>query len=197
MSHLPIDALGDRIMVLGPSNAGKSTLAAALNAKLKLPIVHLDQLQHLPNTDWEPRPEEDFVALHDDAILEDRWIMDGNYSRLMPKRFERAPGVVLVTSTHWLRLGRYLKRTLINPDARLGQLEGGRDSLKWDMIDWIVFKTPQNSQRYARMVAAAGLPHVHCQSAKDLRALYEAWDLTRPSCGLIAYRTPAPGALVR
>ena len=92
MSLLPLDALGDRIMVLGPSNAGKSTLATALSAKLKLPIVHLDQLQHLPNTDWEPRAEDDFKALHDEAILDERWIMDGNYSRLMRKRFERATG---------------------------------------------------------------------------------------------------------
>lgn len=181
MQLLPLDALGDRIMVLGPSNAGKSTLAAAIGAELDLPIVHLDQLQHLPHTDWEPRPEEDFVTLHDEAILEDRWVMDGNYSRLMPKRFERATGVILLTSNHWLRLGRYLKRTLIDPSARIGQLEGGKESLKWEMIDWILFKTPQNSRRYASMVDAAGLPHVHCKSAKDLRALYRAWTLTRPS----------------
>jgi adenylate kinase family enzyme len=181
MSLLPLDALGDRIMVLGPSNAGKSTLATALSAKLKLPIVHLDQLQHLPNTDWEPRAEDDFKALHDEAILDERWIMDGNYSRLMRKRFERATGVILLTSNHWLRLGRYLKRTLINPDARLGQLEGGQETLKWQMIDWILFKTPQNSRRYAGMVEAAGLPHVHCKSVKDLHALYETWDLTPPT----------------
>lgn len=180
MSFLPLDTLGDRIMVLGPSNAGKSTLAVALSAQLELPIVHLDQLQHLPNTNWTPRPEEDFVALHDAAIQEERWIMDGNYSRLMPKRFERATGVILLTSNHWLRLGRYLKRTLINPNARLGQLEGGQESLKWEMIDWILFKTPQNSRRYARMVEAAGLPHVHCHSAKELSALYQAWALKRP-----------------
>lgn len=180
MPFLPLKALGQRIMILGPSNAGKSTLAAAIGAGLDLPIVHLDQFQHLPNTDWEPRPEEDFVALHDDAILEDRWVMDGNYSRLTPKRFERATGVILLTSNHWLRLGRYLKRTLIDPHARIGQLEGGKDSLKWEMVDWILFKTPRNSERYARMLAASALPSVHCKSAKDLQTLYEDWSLTRP-----------------
>ena len=74
-----------------------------------------------------------------------------------------------------------MKRTLINPDARLGQLEGGQETLKWQMIDWILFKTPQNSRRYAGMVEAAGLPHVHCKSVKDLHALYETWDLTPPT----------------
>ena len=181
MSLLPLESLGERIMVLGPSNAGKSTLAAALSVRLGLPLVHLDQLQHLPNTDWEPRPEEDFVALHDLAIQKESWVMDGNYSRLMPKRFERATGVILLTSNHWIRLARYLKRTLINPNARIGQLDGGQERLKWEMIDWIIFKTPKNSRRYENMVREAGLPSVHCKSIKDLHALYEAWDLPLPT----------------
>lgn len=180
-SPFPLETLGQRIMVLGPSNAGKSTLAAALSARLDLPLVHLDQLQHLPNTDWVPRLEEDFVALHDQAIQNERWIMDGNYSRLMPKRFERATGVILLTSNHWVRLARYLKRTLVNPNARIGQLEGGQEHLKWEMIDWIIFKTPKNSHRYANMVKSAELPSLHCKSIKDLHALYEAWDLSMPT----------------
>lgn len=180
MPPLPLETLGTRIMVLGPSNAGKSTLAAALSARLDLPLVHLDQLQHLPNTDWQPRPEKDFAALHDQAIQNESWIMDGNYSRLMLKRFERATGVILLTSNHWIRLARYLKRTLINPDARIGQLEGGQEYLKWEMIDWILFKTPKNGRRYANMLKSADLPSIHCKSIQDLRALYEAWDLAVP-----------------
>ena len=54
MTPLPLNALGQRIMVMGPSNAGKSTLATAIGRRLELPIVHLDQLNHLPNTDWVP-----------------------------------------------------------------------------------------------------------------------------------------------
>lgn len=124
MSPFPLETLGQRIMVLGPSNAGKSTLAAALSARLDLPLVHLDQLQHLPNTDWVPRPEEDFVALHDQAIQNERWIMDGNYSRLMPKRFERATGVMLLTSNHWVRLA--LSETNPGQSKRADWSVGGR-----------------------------------------------------------------------
>lgn len=177
---LPLSALGDRIMVLGPSNAGKSTLALALSEKLNLPPVHLDQLQHLPNTDWDARPEADFRALHEDAILADKWIMDGNYSRLMPRRFERATGAILITSNHWLRLLRYLKRTLNNPSSRAGSLEGGREYVKWEMIDWILFKTPRNSIKYSKMIANESFPKITCNTMNDLNALYEAWDLRLP-----------------
>lgn len=177
---LSLQALGDRIMVLGPSNAGKSTLALALSEKLNLPAVHLDQLQHLPNTDWQARPEAEFKALHDEAITAEKWIIDGNYSRLMPRRFERATGAILITSNHWLRLARYLKRTLINPSARAGSLDGGQEYLKWEMIDWILFKTPNNSARYSKMIRNVTFPTIECRTPSELNALYQNWNLRSP-----------------
>ncbi len=88
--------LGDRICILGPSNSGKSTLADAIARKRGLPAVHLDQLHHRPGTDWEPRPEAEFLAVHDATITGPRWVMDGNYSKCMPQRFDRATGVILL-----------------------------------------------------------------------------------------------------
>ena len=176
----PLSDLGKRIMVLGPSNAGKSTLAVALSKKLDLPVIHLDQLQHLPHTNWEPRTESEFAALHDDAIQGDQWVMEGNYTRLMPKRFERATGVVLISSNKWLRLGRYLRRTFTHPSRRAGQLEGGQDHLKWEMIQWILFKPPRNTKRYKSMIEQVPIPSVQCDTAQDLNVLYEGWKLQRP-----------------
>ncbi|WP_245510856.1 hypothetical protein [Rhizobium leguminosarum] len=37
-------------------------MAVTLSKKLDIPAVHLDQLQHLPGTDWQPRPEAEFAA---------------------------------------------------------------------------------------------------------------------------------------
>ena len=177
---LPLSDLGQRIMVLGPSNAGKSTLAAALGVKLSVPVVHLDQLNHLPNTDWEPRPKEEFVTLHDAAIAGDQWVMDGNYTRVTPQRFERATGVILITSNHWLRLARYFRRTMRHPSERIGNLEGGNETLKWQMVDWILFKTPRNAVRYKKMIEQTDLPRVLCPSIKSLKQLYSDWDLPTP-----------------
>ena len=89
---LPLSALGQRIIILGPSNSGKSTLAVSIARKQAMIAVHLDQLRHIPNTNWQERPDADFAQLHNAAIQKDSWVMDGNYSSLMPQRVEREIG---------------------------------------------------------------------------------------------------------
>ncbi len=177
LTMLPLNNLGSRIMVLGPSNAGKSTLALAISEKLDIAVVHLDQLQHLPDTDWQARDEEDFKALHAEAILEESWIMDGNYSRLMQARFERATGVILITSSPWIRLFRYLKRSLRPAASRIGGLKGGPEYIKWEMIHWIVFATAKSDARYAKMIKRTALPSIECRNPAELNQLYENWGL--------------------
>ena len=53
---MPLEALGQRIMVCGPSNAGKSTLAVALARKLGATPFHVDLFRHQPDTNWVQRP---------------------------------------------------------------------------------------------------------------------------------------------
>lgn len=177
---LSLQDLGPRIALLGPSNAGKSTLALALGEKLQVPVVHLDQLNHTPHTDWVPRPKAEFTALHEDAIAGESWVIEGNYSRLVPRRFERATGAILITSSAWLRLGRYVRRTLNRSAPRAGTVEGAPEYLKWEMVDWILFKTPANAKRYAQQIKESDLPAVFCDTRQALNDLYLAWDLRRP-----------------
>jgi adenylate kinase family enzyme len=177
MEALPLEALGPRIMVCGPSSAGKSTLALAVGRKLDLEVFHLDLFRHLPATDWVQRPDAEFEALHDDAILSERWVMDGNYSHLMPRRIARSTGIVLIGDNRWANLRRYVVRTLFQRD-RIGSLAGGHDSLKWEMIHWILGPSPRNLARYRTELPATGLPFVETRSMLELHALYAAWGLS-------------------
>jgi len=81
---------GQRICIIGWSSLGKSTLAAKLGKKYDIPVVHLDQLKHLPTGNWVARSQEEFEALQMQEVLKEKWVMDGNYTRTMPLRFERA-----------------------------------------------------------------------------------------------------------
>lgn len=174
----PLADLGRRIVIFGPSNSGKSTLAEALAHKLDIPAVHLDQLHHTPYTDWVPRPQAEFHALQRDAMAGEAWVMDGNYSGLVDERLARATGAIVLDDNHWLRLGRYFRRTLLER-YRPGALEGKRDSIKWSMIHWVAFASRPNGARYRRMVEATGLPRVFCSSMTEVKALYRAWGLER------------------
>ena len=164
-------------MVCGPSNSGKSTLAVALAGRLGVPAIHLDQLQHLPDTDWVPRPEAEFQRLHDAAIRGEGWVMDGNYSRLMPQRLARTTGIILLDDSRWANFGRYLRRTLFQKH-RVGALAGGKDTLKWEMVRWILFVSPRNVARYRRELPAAGLPFWESTSMRELTELYSCWELS-------------------
>lgn len=72
MKTLSLYDLGPRICIMGPSNSGKSTLAKAIASKTSFPLIHLDQLHHLPDTKWVPRVPEDFYRLHEEAVSGER-----------------------------------------------------------------------------------------------------------------------------
>jgi adenylate kinase family enzyme len=176
---LPLAALGRRIMIMGPSNSGKSTLAVALGAKLDIPAIHIDQLRHLPNTNWEQRHDEEFAALHDEAILAPCWIMEGSYSRLAPQRIRRATGMLVISDGLITRYRRYFHRTLLQKE-RAGALEGGHDSVNWTMVGWL-WKSRHSADKYRHMAKASGLPHVFVNDERELNQLYAAWRLERPT----------------
>lgn len=170
--------LGPRICIFGPSNSGKSTLAAAIGATLDLPVIHLDLLHHKPNTDWEVRPKEEFAALHDEAILGERWVMDGNYSRLIPQRVERATGAIRLEASTATCLLRYFRRTLFEKD-RIGALDGRKDSVKWLMIHHIAVYIPKNRARNVAMFEQFELPKIRLSSGCQIDRFYRNENLSR------------------
>ena len=154
---MTLDELGPRICIMGPSNSGKSTLADAISRARGLGVVHLDQLHHLPHTDWVPRPADEFTVLHDAAIEGSSWVVEGNYSRLLPRRLERATGFILLDISTTVSLYRYVRRCWFERDRR-GALEGGRDSVKWDMIRHITVATRASRRRYPNCSAISSCP---------------------------------------
>ena len=166
-----LDELGPRVCILGPSNSGKSTLAVAIGRQRGLPVVHLDQLFHRPHTDWEPRPEAEFLALHEVAIAEPAWVMEGNYTRCLAPRLERATGLILLDVSTLTSLLRYVRRCWSGRE-RHGALEGRADSVKWDMVHHICVVTPANRKRYASLYEGLRLPKVMLASPQALRRFY-------------------------
>lgn len=69
--------IGKRIIVVGNSNAGKSTLAQQLAERLGAPYIELDALYHGPG--WIPAEPEVMREAVRRAIEPESWVMAGNY----------------------------------------------------------------------------------------------------------------------
>ena len=68
-----------RIVVVGTTGSGKTTMAGRLSSRLGIPHTELDALNWGPN--WQTRPQEEFRTAVDEATRGEAWVVDGNYSR--------------------------------------------------------------------------------------------------------------------
>ncbi len=66
-----------RIVVLGSTGSGKTTMAKQLSERLGIPHVELDGFRWDPN--WTETSNEVFRARVAEAVKAEAWIMDGNY----------------------------------------------------------------------------------------------------------------------
>lgn len=98
-----------KIMIFGGPGSGKPTLARRLGALLDLPVVHMDQIYWLPG--WVERPKSEVMQMAKTAADGDAWVLDGNHSRSMDYRAERADMLVFLDVSHTLRSWRVLMRT--------------------------------------------------------------------------------------
>ena len=72
--------IGQRISIVGTSGSGKTTLAQKIAKTCELPHVELDRLQWEPN--WTAAPANVFQERVSQALQSDRWVVDGNYSKV-------------------------------------------------------------------------------------------------------------------
>jgi energy-coupling factor transporter ATP-binding protein EcfA2 len=98
----------DRILILGGTGSGKTTLARELAAALQVPHVELDSLYFGPEFSTAPLPllRERTSA----AIAGDRWVTDGNKQAVRDLVWPRADTIVWLDYPLGLRLWRLAKR---------------------------------------------------------------------------------------
>jgi adenylate kinase family enzyme len=98
-----------RIIVIGVTGAGKSTLAERLAAKLDLDFIEMDALHWLP--DWKHVSDEEFRRRVDNATRADRWVIAGNYGLARDISWPRAEAVVWLDYPLWTVFWRLWRRT--------------------------------------------------------------------------------------
>lgn len=102
-----------RIVVVGTSGAGKTTMARAIASALSLPHTELDSLYWGP--DWEAlgdaNPAE-FLRKVSAAASIDAWVIDGNYAVVRDLIWRRATHLVWLDYSRVRVMYRVIKRSV-------------------------------------------------------------------------------------
>lgn len=75
-----------KVILIGSPGAGKSTFGRRLRDITGLPLYYLDQLWHRPDKTTVSR--EEFDRRLREILLNDQWILDGNYQRTLEVRLK-------------------------------------------------------------------------------------------------------------
>jgi len=114
----------ERIVILGRTGSGKTTLARELAAALRMPHVELDSLYFGPNFSTAPLPvlRERTRA----AIGGQRWVTDGNKRAVRDLVWPRADTIVWLDYPLHVSLWRLAKRARRRTSALAAEATGAR-----------------------------------------------------------------------
>ena len=99
-----------RIVVIGSTGSGKTTLGAALAKKLNATVCDLDDLHWMP--DWVERDDGKFRDLVERVAAGDRWVVTGNYSVARDRLWPRADTIVWLDYSFLRTAYQLLRRTI-------------------------------------------------------------------------------------
>lgn len=138
-----------KIVILGYSGSGKSSLARCLSQKYDIPFLHLDQVHHMEN--WQERkPEEETEILTIFLDQHDSWIIEGNYFQvLLERRLEEADLIVELLLPRIQTLYRVIKRYCqYRGQTRPDMTAGCQEKIDWEFVKWILWSGRTKEKRH-------------------------------------------------
>ena len=122
----------EKIIVIGPSGAGKSTFSRQLRDVLHLPLISLDNIFWKKDKTHISREEFDERLMK--LLQEDKWIIDGDYSRTYEIRIKASDTIFF--------LDYPLDLCLESAELRVGKV---REDIPWveevfdpEFKEWII-----------------------------------------------------------
>jgi adenylate kinase family enzyme len=117
-----------RVLIVGNSGGGKSTMARRLGSLTGLPVVHLDVLFWKPG--WVETEDDAFRAAVRQALEGPAWICDGNFGGSWDIRMPLADTIVWIDQPRLVCLARAVWRAISYRDGgRLDMAAGCREKI--------------------------------------------------------------------
>ncbi len=170
-----------RVVVIGTTGAGKSTLAERLAGRLGGDFVDLDALHWGPN--WTVPPIAAFRQRVEEALSGERWAVAGNYSVARDIVWGRADTLIWLDYPLPLILWRLLRRTVRRVFTREELWNGNREHLREqfasrDSLFYVAVTTYHSRRRkFAAALAQPEYAHLVVWRFRHPGAL-ERWELS-------------------
>ena len=120
-------ATGKRLVVIGTSGAGKTTVAEQIASIMGVPHVEFDAYRHGPN--WMETPDDLFRERLSAALRGGEWVADGNYSVARDVVWPRATTLVWLDYPIRLVMWRLFWRTMRRGVLREELWNGNKEKL--------------------------------------------------------------------
>ena len=146
----------NRIVVVGSSCVGKTTFSKSLSRILNSKHIELDSLHWEPN--WKESPTEIFRQRVQDALSQDRWVVDGNYSKVSDLIWPKADTVIWLDlplpQILWRFVTRSFLRSLRNEELWNGNRENLRNSIfkRDSLLVWILSTHERRRNQYLKFL---------------------------------------------
>jgi adenylate kinase family enzyme len=99
----------NRVVIVGVSASGKSTLARELSSKTNLPVIFIDEIMWNPG--WEYIGDDATVTKLEQESQKPTWIIEGYIAKAARTFiFERADTIIYLDYSPWVASLRYVTR---------------------------------------------------------------------------------------
>jgi adenylate kinase family enzyme len=186
-----------RVIVVGSTGAGKSTLAGELAPLIGGRHIELDAYNFLPG--WVDRPLEDMRALAHDAVQAERWVACGNYGKLRDIVWPLADTAVWLDYPLARVLWRITRRSIARAISRedlwnTGNRENFVKHLQWNkdsLYYWAITTRHRRTAQYEALFASEPYRRIRLVRLKSVSATRDWMTAVRAVYG--TGRPTAPG----
>ena len=163
--QIQMEKPGQRISVVGTTGSGKTTVAKDISNRLHLPYIELDSLYWDKN--WTGVSDQVLRERVEAAVAAERWVIDGNYSRIRHLVWARADTVVYLDysfgRTFWQLLNRTIRRSVRKEELWHGNRESIRKSIfsRNSILLWLFQTYGRRRRQYAMLMEHPENAHLH------------------------------------
>jgi adenylate kinase family enzyme len=168
----------NRVIVVGTTGCGKTTLAYKLAGRMRCPFIELDAL--FWNAGWVQTPRDEFRRRVAEAITPERWTAGGNYSSARDLIWKRADTLVWLDYPLPLTVWRLFKRTIQRIASQEELWSGNRERWRTHFLSrdslflWALQSHPKQRKIYPAELEKPDYAHLRVHRFRSPREM-ETW----------------------